>query len=263
MQSVYLKITLETSLDIHLFTCDQVDGKKQQPASQKCSWDPQSQQQNEKSSVNGIKQHYLMWLYLEELIQISRWKDLVLDVQIDGGVWLKLPRCNRRMWQVGARTPHGLHWQGRGSAPFPLPQPCPGSPVGTRSAGAYLPHSHWRFELRTGTSLPPRDTAHQREMSAKSMGRCQLTTSCSIAPRHPPYAGAARLQWCATWCGARCTTMQEKAERSFFCLAAAINITTINNRSLKPRDSFTPLQLQNGNSRMVARGDVSWPELPA
>ena len=54
-----------------------------------------------------------------------------------------------------------------------------------------------------------------------------------------------------------------KGRETILCLAAGITITTVNNHSLKPRYSFTPSQLQNGTRRMVARGDVTWPELPA
>lgn len=125
---------------------------------------------------------------------------------------------NRRIWEMGTTTPRRLRWQGRGSAPFPLTQPCQGVPVWARSAGAYLAHSRWHFELHAGTSLPPRDAAHQREMSAKSMGRCQPTTSWRFARHPPPYTGTARLQQRVTWCVARCTTRQEKAERSFTVL---------------------------------------------
>lgn len=164
---------------------------------------------------------------------------------------------------MGTTTPRSLRWQGRGSAPFPLTQPCPGLPVRARSAGAYLAHSHWRFELHTGTSLPPQDAAHQREMSAKAMGRCQaryILQLCSAAS-----SVRRRCQASAT-CDLMGGTLRDQAGKGreiVFCLAAAINITTINNHSLKPRYSFTPPQLQNRTRRMVARGNVTWPELPA
>lgn len=47
------------------------------------------------------------------------------------------------------------------------------------------------------------------------------------------------------------------------CLAAAVNTTAINNHSLKPQYSFTSPQLPRGIRRMVARGDIAWPKLPA
>lgn len=53
-----------------------------------------------------------------------------------------------------------------------------------------------------------------------------------------------------------------KGQEIILGLAAAINITTISNHSLKPRYFFTPSQFQNGTRRAVARGDMTWPELP-
>lgn len=137
------------------------------------------------STVNHTKQHYLVWLHLgraDSNPRVKRFDPRCPDLPL---MYLEV---------VTSRAHAAPRLAGQSCAPFPLSLPCQGSPVGTRSAGAYLAHSHWRFELHTSTSLPLQDAAHHRE----SMGRCQPTTSCSSAPQPPPYAGTARPQHCMT-----------------------------------------------------------------
>lgn len=135
---------------------------------------------------------------------------------------------------MGSRAPRRLCWWGRGSAPFPLTQPCQDSPVRARSAGAYLTHSRWRFELHTSTSLPPRDATHQRETSAKSMGRCQPNNILQLCS---PASSVHRRCQASAVCDLMCSTLHNETGKGLeivLCLGAAINSTAVSNHCLKP-----------------------------
>jgi len=158
---------------------------------------------------------------------------------------------------MGTMTPRGLCWQGRGRAPSPSP-----SPAQARLSG------HAQL-----VRISPTPTGILSSMPAPPFHSGMLHISRDDSQIHGKVPTNNILQLCSTAASVRrhcqasatrgpvCGTLHSRG--IVLCLAAATNTTTINNHSLKPRYSFTPSQLQNKTRRMVARGDVTWPELPA
>lgn len=203
-----------------------------------------------KCLVNHTKQHYLTWIHLGRV-------DSNISIKRFGPCCPNLPWRYQEVRTSGAYAPHRL--AGQRLYPFP-PQPAlPGLSCWdtlSRCISCALPLAFWASHQH----LPPTPgccTSQGIHGKLPTNNILQLRSAASSVRRHCQAPALRDLMR---------GTLHNEAGKGWGiipCLAAAVNTTAINNHSLKPQYSFTSPQLPHGIRRMVARGHIAWPKLPA